>query len=86
MLQYLIIQLDDTSVSYCHYKNDKTERNLIDIKDLKSGILYAMKENLTIQFLYPDYVLPKEYKGIINSIDHSNIISSLCDDCTAKLC
>lgn len=80
MLKYLIIQLDDTSVSYCHYKNDKTERNLIDIKDLKSGILYAMKENLTIQFLYPDYVLPKEYKGIINSIDHSNIISSLCDD------
>lgn len=80
MLQYLVIQLDDTSVSYCHYENNRTLRNLISIKDLQAGILYAMKENLMIQFLYPDYELPKEYKDIINIIDHSNIISSVCED------
>lgn len=80
MLQYLIIQLDDTSVSYCHYENKRTIRNLISIEDLKAGILYAMKENLMIQFVYPDYELPKEYKNVINTIDHSNIVSSLCED------
>jgi len=80
MQKYLIIQLDDTSVSYCHYENNKTERYLISLDDLKTGIVYAMKENLTIQFVYPDYELPEEYKKVINTIDHSDIVSSRCED------
>ena len=74
MLQYLIILLDDTSVSYCHYENRRTERRLIDIEDLRSGILFAMKENLNIQFVYPDYDIPQEYKDLIESIDHTKIM------------
>lgn len=84
MQKYLIIQLDDTSVSYCHYENGKTERHLIFLDDLKAGIVYAMKENLTIQFVYPDYELPEEYKEAINTIDHSDIVSSRCQDNTLK--
>ena len=80
MLQYLVIQLDDTSVSYCHYENKKTIHNLISIEDLKSGILYAMKENLMIQFLYPDYELTKDYKDVIDTISHYNIVPSVCED------
>lgn len=80
MLQYLIIQLDDTSVSYCHYNNPKEERKLIGLDNLKAGILFGMKENLMIQFLYPDYELPQEYKDVIHTIDHSDIVSSLCED------
>lgn len=80
MLQYLIIQLDDTSTSYCHYENPNRKCNLISIENLKAGIFFAMKENLMIQFVYPDYELPREYKEIINSIDHSDIVSSLCED------
>ena len=33
-----------------------------------------MKENLMIQFVYPNYELPQEYKDIIHSIDHNKII------------
>lgn len=84
MIQYLIIQLDDTSTSYCHYENSKTEHCLISLGDLKAGILFAMKENLMIQFVYPDYELPYEYKEIINTIDHSTIVSSLCEDTTLR--
>jgi len=73
MLEYLIIQLDDTSTSYCHYENHRTEKKLILLDVLKSGILFAMKENLMIQFVYPDYELPAEYKDAIESIDHSKI-------------
>lgn len=80
MLQYLIIQLDDTSVSYCHYENSKKHSKLIGLEDLKAGILFAMKENLMIQFVYPDYELPQEYKNAIHTIDHCDIVSSLCDD------
>lgn len=73
MLQYLIIQLDDTSVSYCHYNNHKVEHKLISLEDLKAGILYAMKENLMVQMVYPDYQLPEEYEEEINTIDHIKI-------------
>lgn len=74
MLQYLIILLDDTSVSYCHYENTRTERKLISLEDLKAGILFGMKENLMIQFVYPDYELPIEYQQAIETIDHSKIM------------
>lgn len=80
MLQYLIVLLDDTSVSYCYYQNDKVKRNLIPINVLKNGIKYAMLENLTIQFVYPEYSLPDEYNDIIETIDHCKIIPSTCID------
>lgn len=59
MLQYLVILLDDSSVSFCHYENTRGARRLIGIEDLKRGIRFAMKENLNIQFVYPDYALPQ---------------------------
>lgn len=74
MLNYLVILLDDTSTSYCHYDNTKRERRLIALDDLKAGILFAMKENLMIQFVYPDYEIPQEYKETIETIDHSKIV------------
>ena len=80
MIEYLIIQLDDTSTSYCHYDNPKRKEKLIDLDTLKSGILFAMKQNLMIQFVYPDYELPSEYRDVIESIDHSKITSSLSED------
>ncbi len=73
MVQYLIILLDDTATSFCHYPNPHTERNLIPLPTLKAGILYGMKENLNIQFVYPDYELPPAYAEAIRSIDHTNI-------------
>ena len=76
MLQYLIILLDDTATSYCHYNNPKTKKRLISLEDLKSGILFAMKENLMIQFVYPSYEIPTEYKDAIETIDHVKIMPS----------
>lgn len=73
MLQYLVILLDDTSISYCHYENKKSVRNLIPLDVLRAGIRYGMMENLMIQYVYPNYSLPEEYKEVIESIDHSKI-------------
>ena len=80
MLQYLIILLDDTSTSFCHYENTIKGNRLIPLNTLMDGIRFGMKENLMIQFVYPDYELPKKYKDAIEEIDHSKIISSLCED------
>lgn len=73
MLQYLVILLDDTSTSFCHYSVNKKERNLISLDHLRKGIRFGMVENLMIQFVYPDYTLPQEYLDVIDTIDHSNI-------------
>jgi CXXX repeat peptide maturase len=80
MLKYLIVQLDDTSVSFCHYNKDRRKHQLIDLDDLKKVLFWSMKENLTIQFLYPDYQLSSDYKAVIADIDHADIVSSTCED------
>lgn len=73
MIQYIVILLDDTSVSFCHYQNDKQERHLMPLETLKTAVVYALKENLNIQFVYPDYPLPKNYEDLIESTDHIKI-------------
>ncbi|MBQ7691205.1 MAG: CXXX repeat peptide maturase [Muribaculaceae bacterium] len=73
MLQYMIILLDDASTSFCHYEVPSGERRLIHLDDLRAAIRLAMIENLTIQFVYPDYELPQEYQEVIDTIDHSDI-------------
>lgn len=74
MIQYLIILLDETSTSFCHYKIPRNRgQRLIDIDDLKKGIRFAMMENLMIQFVYPEIDIPRNYKDVINSIDHIDI-------------
>lgn len=76
MLTYIIILLDDTSTSYCHYEVREQENRLISLENLQRGIFWAMTENLSIQFVYPGYKLPKEYLEAISSVDHTKIMPS----------
>ena len=71
--QYIVILLDDKSVSYCHADNPLTEKRLIPLEMLRGAILFSMKQNLMIQFVYPEYELPKEYNDLIETIDHIKI-------------
>lgn len=80
MLKYLVIQLDDSSTSFCHYTNDRTKNNLISLEVLNKAIFWSMKENLTLQILYPDYEIPSEYKEAISKTYHAKIVNSLCED------
>lgn len=73
MLQYLVILLDDTSVAYCHADNPLKTSNLMPLDTLKKAIFFGMKENLMIQYVYPNYDLPEEYNEVIESIDHLKI-------------
>ena len=83
MLQYLVILLDNTSTSYCHYENGETANRLMPIEVLKQGIFFSMKENLMIQYVLPEYELPADYKEIMNSIDYHLIVPSTCADANA---
>ncbi len=72
-MQYLVILLDDTSVAYCHADNPLKERRLMPLDTLRKAICFGMKQNLMIQYIYPDYDLPEEYNTLIESIDHVKI-------------
>ena len=85
MLQYLIIVIDDTSVSFCNYESLKTERKLISLNDLKNGIMFAMKQNLMVQFVFPNYNLPLDYKKTIESIDNNKIVPAITNDKNADI-
>jgi len=82
MLQYLVIILDDTSVAYCHADNPLKERHLMPIETMKKGILFGMKQNLMIQYVFPDYDLPEEYASVIESIDNVKIYPMGCKPVT----
>lgn len=73
MLKYLVIMLDASAPSFCHYSS-ATEAKLIGLDDLRQGLTWAMKENLNVQFLFPHQLLPKEYQSLISSIDHVDIV------------
>lgn len=72
-MQYLVVLLDDTSVAYCHANNSLTRQNLMPLETLRKAIIFGMKQNLMIQFVYPKYELPVEYNKVIESIDHIKI-------------
>ena len=74
--------MDDTSVAYCHADNPLKERNLIPLETLKKGIIFGMKQNLMIQYVFPDYALPKEYSEVIESIDNVKIYPMGCKPVT----
>ena len=52
---------------------------------LKAAIVYAMKEDLRVQFVYPGYDLPPAHKELIESIEHSKIQPATCTDGTADV-
>lgn len=83
MVKYLIVLLDDTCTSFCHYKSINGKRNLISLDVLKKAVHFAMKENLLIQYIYPDYELPESYNDVIDDMNHVNIVPA-CSDLPAE--
>ena len=80
MLKYLVVLLDDTSTSYCHHPNEKAIPHLIGLNDLKKGMVFAMKEDLIPQCVFPSFELPSEYKEVLKSVNHTTIVPANCQD------
>ncbi len=76
MLKYLIILLSDDAVSYCHYETKKECGETIAPEVLKKAIIWAMKENLSIQFVHSKNIVTEGIMTLMNSIDHVDIVPS----------
>ena len=86
MLKYIVILLDDTSTSYCHYDVTFKKRHPISLEYLQKGIRLAMMQGLNIQFVYPDYEISEELQREIASVEHNDIKpSSIADETTDVL-
>lgn len=72
MLKYLVIQLCDSAPSFCYYDTLEVPR-LIDLETLRKGIIWSMKQNLSVQAVYPNYKLPDEYYEVLDTIEHTDI-------------
>jgi CXXX repeat peptide maturase len=79
MLKYLIVLLDDNAVSYCHYSPNTETGISISPKVLKKTIFFAMKENLSVQFVYSERDVSSEIASLIDTIEHTDIGSSDAD-------
>ncbi|MBO7567454.1 MAG: CXXX repeat peptide maturase [Bacteroidales bacterium] len=73
MIKYLMILLSNKSVSYCQYNAKLDSNAIISAQTLRKGVLYAMKNNLSVNFVYPQEALPKEIEKIIESFNNKRI-------------
>ena len=73
MVQYLVILLSDKSVPFCHYENKNTG-SLLSLNDLKKGLRFSMFENLSVQYVFPDGELPREYLTAIEEVENVKIM------------
>lgn len=80
MLKYLVVPLACDAVSFCHYTAKLDNSQTISKDILKDSIVWAMKGDLSIQFLYPKRVLPKEIIELTETVDHVKIVPSDIDN------
>jgi len=77
MIEYAVVILEKDSTSFCYYNNEtkslSSDRQLMSIELLESIVSYAIKNNLTVHYLYGNTALPKEYETLINKIEHTKI-------------
>lgn len=78
-MKHLIIQLCDTSVSFCHY-SPADEPRLITIELLKAGLVWAVKNALDVHVVFPDYVLPSNYTDLLAEFNYVSIKPEQFDD------
>lgn len=80
MLKYLIVLLNDGATSFCHYPSNQNANSEISSETLKEAIFWAMKENLSIQFVHSQSSVTSKIKDLINSTDHVSIVPSNIED------
>ena len=69
----VVVLLSSHSAAFCVSDNPYKEGYLIPLSTLQEIVDKAKKENLKLEFVFPEEDLPDEYMEVINSIDHYKI-------------
>lgn len=69
----VVVLLSSHSIAFCVSDNSYKEENLIPLSTLRKIVEKAKKDNLKLEFVFPEQDLPDEYIETINSIEHHKI-------------
>lgn len=69
----VIVLLSSKSTSFCVSDNPHNYETLFPLSTLQQIVDKANKENLTLDFVFPEQDMPEEYIEVINSIEHHKI-------------
>ncbi len=77
MLKHLLVVLAEDAVSFCHYESGRRRRGgpgLLSLDRLEAAVVFALKNNLKVNFLYPARKLGPAYDKLVESVDHVKIV------------
>lgn len=69
----VIVLLSFKSTSFCVSDNPHNDEGLLPLSTLRQIVEKARRENLTLDFVFPEQDMPEEYMEVINSIEHHKI-------------
>ena len=69
----VVVLLSSYSTAFCVSDNPYKQEFLIPLSTLQKIVEKAKKENLKLEFVFPEQELPDEYLEVINSIEHCKI-------------
>ena len=74
MLQYLVLLMDNDVPSFCYYQPQRLKHGIISYELLKKTVEYCLKCNISLNVVYSNNSLPKDYYSLLNSIPHTKIV------------
>jgi len=76
MINNLIVLIESRHRSFCYYEiPEECTNKLISLDNLQKVAKYSNEHQIPITFIYGDSELPNEYSEVIDSVQHSNILS-----------
>ncbi len=70
MLHHLIVILDSSAPSFCHYSVPDGETSLMPLETLREAIYFAQSNALAMSVLVGERPLPEEYLEVLDSVNH----------------
>lgn len=70
MLHHLIVILDSSAPSFCHYSVPDGEASLMPLETLREAIYFAQSNALAMSVLVGERPLPEEYLEVLDSVNH----------------
>ncbi|NTW11632.1 MAG: hypothetical protein HGA26_09795, partial [Chlorobiaceae bacterium] len=75
MIHYLIVILEHNAVPFCSYEIAPAgENTVISLETLREAVGHAIRNRMSVSFLYGRTPLCKEYQELIESVEHVKIM------------
>ncbi|MDR7867097.1 MAG: CXXX repeat peptide maturase [Sporomusaceae bacterium] len=80
MLTHLLVLVDGSAPSFCHYDHDRRQTALMPLATLERAIAFAASRRLSLTMLPGREELPPEYRAVLAKTDHAAIVPAALAD------